>query len=199
MAYLLSLAWTIPVAILVGQSKRLARWLLPAVQITASIPATAFFPLLVILTLSYGLSMNGVAILLVLTGMQWYLLFNLIAGVLNTPADLKEVSQALGLRGWRYWKRVLFPAMLPSLVTGSITAWGGGWNALIISEFVEARGQIHRVRGIGALLDQATYQEGNLQVIVFAVMSMVIVITVINKAFWRPTYAYVSEKFKMEY
>ncbi|PYV88697.1 MAG: ABC transporter permease [Acidobacteria bacterium] len=198
-AYLLSLAWTIPVAILVGQSKRLARWLLPAVQITASIPATAFFPLLVILTLSYGLSMNGVAILLVLTGMQWYLLFNLIAGVLNIPADLKEVSQALGLRGWRYWKRVLFPAMLPSLVTGSITAWGGGWNALIISEFVEARGQIHRVRGIGALLDQATYQEGNLQVIVFAVMSMVIVITVINKAFWRPTYAYVSEKFKMEY
>ncbi|PYV44155.1 MAG: hypothetical protein DMG06_07560 [Acidobacteria bacterium] len=198
-AYLLSLAWTIPVAILVGQSKKLARWILPVVQITASIPATAFFPLLVILTLSYGLSMNGVAILLVLTGMQWYLLFNLIAGVLNIPADLKEVSQALGLSGWRYWKRVLFPAILPSLVTGSITAWGGGWNALIISEFVEAKGQIHRVRGIGALLDQATYQKGDLQVIVCAVMSMVVVITVINKAFWRPTYAYVSEKFKMEY
>ncbi len=34
--------------------------------------------------------MNLASILLILTGMQWYLLFNLLAGVSQIPADLKE-------------------------------------------------------------------------------------------------------------
>jgi len=40
---------------------------------------------------------NGAAILLMLTGAQWYLLFNVIAGAMLIPQDLKYTSALLGM------------------------------------------------------------------------------------------------------
>src|SRR5207247_2331334 len=71
-----------------------------------------------------------------LFSMQWYLLFNLIAGVRSIPDDLKEAARSFGLRGRTYWRRLLLPAITPSILTGSITAWGAGWNALIVSDYI---------------------------------------------------------------
>ena len=45
-ALLLALAWTIPVGVAIGTNRRLAAVLQPLVQITASIPATALFPVI---------------------------------------------------------------------------------------------------------------------------------------------------------
>ena len=109
--------------------------------------------------------MNLASILLVATGMQWYLLFNLIAGVRAIPEEMHQISDSLGLKGAARWKRLILPAIYPSLVTGSLTAIGGGWNALVLSEYVIAEGRVYKVFGIGALLDEATYESGNLQLI----------------------------------
>ncbi|MBZ5553128.1 MAG: ABC transporter permease subunit [Acidobacteriia bacterium] len=198
LAYAISIAWTLPVAALISRSPRWSRTLLPIAEILASVPATAFFPLIVVLVLRQGANSNLPSVLLVLTGMQWYLLFNLIGGIQNIPEDMREVAQALRLRGWRYMRRVLIPAVIPSLITGSITAWGGGWNALVLSEFVKYGEQTYGVTGIGAMLVKAN-DNGNIQMVLATVLSMVIVVTSLNRFFWRRAYDYATRKFTLEY
>ncbi len=197
-AYVISIAWTLPVAALINRSPRWSKTLLPVAQILASVPATAFFPIIVVLVLRQGANSNLPSILLVLTGMQWYLLFNLIAGIQNIPADMREVAQALRLRGWRYLRRVMIPAVMPSLITGSITAWGGGWNALVLSEYVKYGEKAYGVTGIGALLVQANYS-GDIHMVLATVLAMVIVVTSLNRFFWRRVYDFASRKFTLEY
>jgi len=198
-AYFIALAWTLPVAYWLGKSPRALRMITPIAEIGAAIPAPALFPFIILFAIHVIGGMNGAAVLLILSGMQWYLLFNLIGGVQSIPGDLKEAAQALGVTGWQYWKQLYLPAVFPSLVTGSITAWGGGWNALIVSEYVVYRHQIHSVTGIGAMLDRATYETGNEQMILLSLLAMILSIACLNRFFWRRVYLYAVGHFKLEH
>jgi NitT/TauT family transport system permease protein len=198
-AYLISLAWTVPCAIAASESQRFARRLTPIAEIIGSIPATALFPLIVVFVIRITGGMNLASILLILTGMQWYLLFNLLAGVSQIPADLKEAARAFGLSRLATWRRLTIPAMIPSLLTGSITAWGGGWNALILSEYFVYRGRTYQVFGLGALLDDATYHAGSGVMILLTLLSMVLVVVLLNRLVWRRFYDVATERYKIDY
>jgi len=198
-AYGISLLWTIPAAGWIGENERISRVLMPVLEIAASVPATALFPIMVLVVIHTFGGMNFASILLVLTGMQWYLAFNLVAGVRNVPGDLKEAARAFGLSRWQYWRKVLLPAMVPSLITGSITAWGGGWNALIVSEYLVYKGQTYSVLGIGALLDEATYQTGNSLMMLLTLLVMVAAIILLNRFFWRKLYHAAARRYRIEY
>ena len=198
-AYAIALVWTLPAAIWIGRNEEISRRVLPVIEIIASIPATAFFPLIVLFILRWGGDMNLTSILLVTTGMQWYLLFNLIAGVRAIPEDLQQISDSLGLAGFTKWKRLVLPGIYPSLVTGSLTAIGGGWNALVLSEYVVAEGRVYSVHGIGALLDYGTYESGNLQLIVMSITAMVLFILIVNRFFWQPAYHLAQRRFALNY
>ena len=197
-AYALSLIWTVPLALWVGESPRVARVVTPLAEIGASLPATALFPLIVVGVIRFAGGMNLASVLLVITGMQWYLLFNLIAGVRSIPGELKEAARALGLSRWMTWKRLVLPAILPSLITGSITAWGGGWNALIVSEYLVYREKVYSVRGIGSLLDNATYVSGDRQLILLTLVSLTATIVLLNRFIWRRAYALASDRYRIE-
>lgn len=198
-AYVIALAWTIPVAVKIGHSEKAARVLTPVFEVIASVPATALFPLMVLFIVEYTGDLNIVAILLILTGMQWYLLFNLIAGVVAIPNDMKEVARIHQIKGWLYWRRVVLPAIFPSIVTGSVTGWGGGWNALIIAEYFKFKGQTYSTFGIGAFLDKATFDTGNTQLMLLALIGMVGVILIMNRLFWRRLYTEAARRFTIEY
>jgi NitT/TauT family transport system permease protein len=198
-AYLISLAWTVPCAIAASESQRFARRLTPIAEIIGSIPATALFPLIVVFVIRITGGMNLASILLILTGMQWYLLFNLLAGVSQIPADLKEAARAFGLSRVATWRKLTIPSMIPSLLTGSITAWGGGWNALILSEYFVYRGQTYQVFGLGALLDDATYQTGSGVMTLLTLLAMVLVVVLLNRLVWRRFYDVATERYKIDY
>ena len=198
-AYLISLAWTLPCAIWISHSERVYELLTPVFEVAASVPATALFPIIVLLLARLTGGMTLASILLVLTGMQWYLLFNLIGGVRSIPNDLREAAAAYGLKGPLYWRRVVIPALLPSLITGSITAWGGGWNALIVSEYVVYAGHTYQAFGIGSILDRATYATGDFQTIWLSLAAMVVVIVAMNRLLWRRLYEYVANRYRIEY
>ncbi|MGC8842967.1 MAG: ABC transporter permease subunit, partial [bacterium] len=127
-----------------------------------------------------------------------YLLFNLIGGVKAIPTDIKQAAAVLGIRGWRYWRKILLPAVFPSLITGSITAWGGAWNALIVAEWITFKGKIYSAFGIGYLLDYATYKLGNVALILISLASMSLTIIIINKFFWRKMYELAARKYRFE-
>jgi NitT/TauT family transport system permease protein len=198
-AYALSLAWTIPCAIAASESPRFARRLAPFAEIFGSMPATALFPLIVIFVIRVTGGMNFASILLILTGMQWYVLFNLLAGVSQIPADLKEAVRSFGLSRLATWRQLTLPALLPSLITGSITAWGGGWNALILSEYFVYRGTTYKVFGLGAMLDDATYQTGNGLMILLTLLSMVLVVITLNRLVWRRLYDITTDRYRIDY
>ncbi len=198
-AYAISLAWTIPLAFWLSLSARRSARVLPVVQVVASMPATAFFPVIVALVLALRLDLNVASVALVLTGMQWYLLFNLVAGAQAMPEDLRELAAASDVHGWLYLRRFFLPVAAPSLITGSLTGWGGGWNALIISEYLTVHGKIYSVHGIGSLLDRATYVKGDLQMITMTIVSMVVVISLLNRFVWRRLYQRATERYRLEY
>ncbi len=197
-AYIVALAWTLPVALWVGRNEQISRRVLPMIEIIASFPASALFPLFVPLIVPYG-GMNLASIMLVTTGMQWYLLFNLIAGVRAIPEDLMQISNSLGLSGFTRWKRLILPAIFPSLITGSITTIGGGWNALVLCEYVPVLTGTYSVNGIGALLAQATYETGDLQLIVVGAAAMVLFILIVNRLVWQPAYDLAQRRFSLNY
>ena len=198
-AYAISLAWTIPCAIAASESPRFARRLAPFAEIFGSMPATALFPLIVIFVIRVTGGMNFASILLILTGMQWYVLFNLLAGVSQIPADLKEAARSFGLSRFATWRLLTLPALVPSLITGSITAWGGGWNALILSEYFVYRGTTYKVFGLGAMLDDATYQTGNGLMILLTLLSMVLVVITLNRLVWRRLYDITTDRYRIDY
>ena len=193
--YALSLLWTVPLAYWVFKNPTLSRFVMPVAQIMASVPATALFPFIIIFVVRTTHSMDLASILLLLSGMQWYLLFNLLAGVGTFPNELREASMTLGLRGSLFIRRIFLPFLYPSLVTGSITAFGGGWNALIVSEYVVYDQKDYGVRGIGAFLDRATYNSGNEILIVASLLVMTLVVVTVNRFFWTPLYERVTSKY----
>ena len=90
-------------------------WLSPIAEIVGSMPATALFPVIVVFVIQVTGGMNLASILLILTGMQWYLLFNLLAGVSQMPEDLKEAARAFGSAAGATWRKLDVPALVPSL------------------------------------------------------------------------------------
>ncbi len=198
-AYGISLAWTLPCALAASESTRFKRILAPVAEIAGAIPATALFPLIVLFVIRLTGGMNLASVLLILTGMQWYLLFNLLAGVNSIPEDLKEAARAFGLSRFATWRKLIIPAVMPSLITGSLTAWGGGWNALILSEYFPYQGHTYSVTGLGALLDIATYQTGNGTMILLSLLSMVLVVIVLNRLVWRRLYETATERYRLDY
>jgi NitT/TauT family transport system permease protein len=196
-ALVLALLWTIPLGVLIGTNARLARWLQPLVQIAASTPATALFPIFLLLVIGLPGGLNLAAVLLMLMGTQWYLLFNIIAGAMAIPNDLKYTASLLQLSRWERWRTLLLPALFPYIVTGSITAAGGAWNASIVAEHVEFAGHTHSVTGIGALIAEATGR-GDYGLLLAATLSMIVAVVLINRLVWRRLYRVAEEQFRME-
>ncbi|HEX9340379.1 MAG TPA: ABC transporter permease subunit [Thermoplasmata archaeon] len=202
-AYGVALAWTIPMAALLGENERASRLLTPVLEIFASLPATALLPVILGFSLLVAASVADTAaqlaaILIALFSMQWYLLFNLIAGVRSIPADLRDAARSFGLRGTTYWKRVLLPAMTPSLLTGSITAWGAGWNALIVSEYVQYAQRLYEVQGLGSLLSESVYLTPDGEMLFLTALTMIVVVLAMNKLLWRPLFKRAAIRYRLE-
>jgi len=196
-ALLIALAWTIPVGVLIGTNQSLAALLQPLVQVIASVPATAIFPVFVIFLVRLPGGLNLAAVLLMLMGTQWYLLFNIIAGASAIPQDLKYTARLIHLSRWERWRTLILPGLFPYLVTGAITASGGAWNASIVSEYITFGGKALYTVGIGSLIAQAT-AAGDYPLLLAATLSMILAVVLINRLFWRRLYQTAEERYRME-
>jgi len=196
-ALVIALAWTVPLGVVIGTSARLATWLQPLVQIVASVPATALFPVFLLLVIGLPGGLNLAAVLLMLMGTQWYLLFNIIAGASAIPQDLKYTTALLQLGRWERWRTLILPALFPYIITGAITASGGAWNASIVAEHVEFGGRTLQTAGIGALIAQAT-ATGDYPLLLAATLTMIFTVVLINRLLWRRLYRLAEERYRME-
>lgn len=194
---LLAVIWTLPVGVFIGTNPRLSRIVQPVVQVLSSFPANMAFPIFTILYLKFGISMEIGAIPLMMLGTQWYVLFNVIAGAMAIPSDLKEAAVTLKLTRWQTWKKLILPAVFPFLVTGCITASGGAWNASIVSEIVSWKDQDLQAAGLGTFIAQAT-TNGNWPEIIWGILVMCLLVVIVNRLVWRKLYALAENKYHLD-
>ena len=190
-----SVIW-VPIGVWVGTRPRAANLVQPVAQFLAAFPANLLFPIVVSMIVAWRLDPNIWLSPLMILGTQWYILFNVIAGAVAIPAELRAVGANLRVRGWLWWRRIALPAVLPYYVTGAITASGGSWNASIVAE-VASWGHEHlHAFGLGAYIAQQT-DAGDFHRIVLGIVVMSLFVVVINRLFWRPLYFYAERKFRL--
>jgi NitT/TauT family transport system permease protein len=198
LAYFISLIWILPLTYWLHRHPNQLRYVQTFSQILAGIPATAFFPIIAIIGFQIFQTKQIAVIMMLLTGMQWYLLFNILGGAQNIGSELKLISRSLGLSHPLYLKNVFFPVIMPAFITGSITAIGGGWNALFIAEHINIGGDVYRVFGIGNILAEATFIDGDKNLVAYSVFFMVLFIVALNRIFWQSLYNWAEQKFRLD-
>jgi NitT/TauT family transport system permease protein len=154
------------------------------------------FPLVILALSGAGIGIEVGAVVLMLLGTQWYILFNVIAGAMAIPQDLREVAYVSRLTQWQTWKRLILPGIFPSLVTGWVTATGGAWNASIVAEYVHFGDKILIATGLGSTITNAT-DSGNFGVLAASVLVMAATVVLINKLFWKKLYRIAETQFSL--
>jgi NitT/TauT family transport system permease protein len=192
---LATLIW-VPVGVWIGLRPKLAERIQPLAQFLAAFPANLAFPVFVVIIVRYGLNPNIWLSPLMILGTQWYILFNVIAGASAFPGDLREAAGSFHLKGWRWWVKVILPGIFPYYITGAITASGGSWNASIVAE-VASWGDTHlTATGLGAYIATAT-EAGDFPRVVLGIAVMCILVTLFNRLFWRPLYAFAERRLRL--
>ena len=160
-------------------------------------PATALFPIVLLVLIRLGGGLGIGSIVLLLLGTQWYILFNVIAGASAIPTDLKEVCDVYHLKGAGRWRKLLLPGIFPFLITGFVTASGGAWNASIVAEYFHFHGQTFSTTGLGAVISRAT-DSGDFPVLLGATIVMAAMVVTVNRLVWRRLYALASTRFRLD-
>ena len=196
-ALLISALWTIPVGVAIGLNPKLARVVQPVAQVLASIPATAFFPILLIGLVKIGGGLGIGSIALMLLGTQWYILFNVIAGAMSIPSDLKEASAVYHFTRWQRWTKLILPGIFPYLITGMVTASGGAWNASVFAEYSHVADRTLQTIGLGAQIDAAT-DSGRFPILLLATILISLMVVTMNRLVWRRLYRLAETRYKLE-
>ena len=194
---LLAAAWTIPAGVAIGSHPRLARLAQPLAQIAASVPATALFPVILLPLIKLGGGLGIGSIVLMLLGTQWYILFNVIAGAMAIPTDLKEVATLFRFSKVERWKKLILPGIFPYLVTGMVTASGGAWNASILAEYYTLGGRTLTTPGLGGQITAAT-ANGQFPIILLGTILISMMVVTTNRMVWRPLYRLAETRYRLD-
>jgi NitT/TauT family transport system permease protein len=197
LALIVGALWTVPVGVAIGFSPRFARLMQPLVQLAASIPATALFPVILLFLIRLRGGVEIAAMALMLLGTQWYILFNVIAGAMAIPTDLKEAASIFKFSSLDHWRYLILPGIFPYLVTGMVTASGGAWNASIVAEYFHFQGRIVEAPGLGSTISSAS-DAGRFDLLLASTLIMAVIVVLINRLVWRKLYRLASTRFKLE-
>lgn len=196
-ALLIACVWAIPAGVAIGFHPRLARIAQPLVQIAASVPATALFPILLLALTEVGGGLGIASILLMVLGTQWYVLFNVIAGALAIPSELREAGRVFRFNRTLHWRAVILPGIFPYLVTGLVTASGGAWNASIIAEYFHLKGRLFTTTGLGAQISSAS-DSGQFNLLLLSTIVMAAMVVCVNRVVWRPLYRLAETRYRLD-
>ena len=191
-AYGISLVVAIGLGVLAAEHKKAVAVIYPLYDIGQGVPILALFPVMFLglnQLLSPRMALELTCIIMLVLDMIWYMFLNILIGIKNIPTEIKEVGQLFGFKGLKRITHIVIPAILPSIVTGSILSWGTGWNTIIFAEYMPSSEPTIpplSVPGIGSLLDKAGYEYGNTLLLVFILGIIAAVVLLMEGLVWRP-------------
>ncbi len=198
MAVLLLSAFTmVPLGLWLGTRPHLVKRLQPILQIASAFPMPMVFPVFISIFVWLSIPISIGSVLLMMTGAQWFLLFNVISGVAGVPEHMVEVARLSGMGPLEIMRRVYLPGAFPQIVTGLISTVGGAWNTSIVAELVVFRGKEYFAPGIGTFIARAA-SEAHYPELVASVIVMVLVIVLINRSFWAKLYDLAQTRYRLD-
>ena len=145
--FVLALALSIPVGLLLGYSKILREFANPIIEVLRPIAPIAWAPIFII---SLGYTTGPV--LVVFIGIFFPLLTNVIFGVRKIDPNWIDASKTLGASQFQIFYKVMVPSAIPYLMNGIKVGLGVGWMCIVAAELYATP-----LGGIGFFLaEQAT-------------------------------------------
>ncbi len=198
-AFVLALIVAVPFTLLIHRSALIERSVMPMVDTAYSLPVLAFFPVVIIFFNQYHF-LEGAAIFLIFITMVWALVINSVNGLRMIPEDIHDAAEAFGIRGLTKIRHVVLPAILPSLINGSLLAWAVSWNVLLVAEvlhnYTPGRSANNDLFGIGSVIVNAS-AAGQNAVFIGAVGVMLCAILLMNFFIWQRLQDY-AERYRFE-
>src|SRR6185295_17832706 len=130
-AYLLAVGLALVTGHLAARSPLARRLILPTLDVLQSVPILGFFPLAVgfFIGVFHGsaFGVEAAAVFLIFTSMFWNLAFGVYESLITLPEELSLAAAQYGVRGELRWRRLVLPAVMPSVIYNSILSWANGW------------------------------------------------------------------------
>src|SRR5580658_6794722 len=183
-----------------ARSKRAERVLVPLLDILQSVPVLGFLSVTVtaFIALFRGslLGLEAASIFAIFTGQAWNMTFSFYQSLRTVPAELDEMATLYGLSKWERFTRLELPSSVIGLVWNGMMSFGGGWFFLAASESISVLNRQYTLPGLGSYVATAIAAK-DLHAIVWAIITMVIIILLIDQFFWKPLVT-IADRYKFE-
>jgi nitrate/nitrite transport system permease protein len=122
----------IPLGFIIGRSRFLAAMFNPIISLLKPVSPLAWLPI----GLLVFKAANPAAIWAIFICSIWPMIINTAAGVQRVPQDYMNVARVLNLSEWKILTKILFPSVLPYMLTGVRLAVGTAWLVIVAAEML---------------------------------------------------------------
>lgn len=122
----------IPLGFMIGRFQFLSQMLSPLISLLRPVSPLAWLP---IGLLAFQRA-DPAAIWTIFICSIWPMILNTAQGVQRVPQDYLNVARVLNLSEWKVITRILFPAVLPYMLTGVRLSVGTAWLVIVAAEML---------------------------------------------------------------
>jgi nitrate/nitrite transport system permease protein len=128
----LAAAVGIPLGFMIGRFRFLSDMAAPIMALLKPVSPLAWLPI----GLLVFKAANPAAIYVIFVCSLWPMIVNTAVGVRQIPADYLNVARVLNLSEWKVFTKILFPAVLPYMLTGVRLSIGVAWLVIVAAEML---------------------------------------------------------------
>ena len=122
----------IPLGFMIGRFKFLNNMLAPVISLLRPVSPLAWLPIGLLVFKAAGPS----AIWVIFISSIWPIIINTAVGVTRIPQDYMNVAKVLNLSEWKIFTKILFPSVLPYMMTGIRLSIGVAWLVIVAAEML---------------------------------------------------------------
>jgi len=122
----------IPLGFIIGRFKFASGMAAPIIALLKPVSPLAWLPIGLLLFKAA----NPAAIYVIFVCSLWPMIVNTAVGVRQIPQDYLNVARVLNLSEWKVFTKILFPAVLPYMITGVRLSIGVAWLVIVAAEML---------------------------------------------------------------
>ncbi|ADQ83554.1 MULTISPECIES: nitrate ABC transporter permease [Methylovorus] len=122
----------IPLGFIIGRFQFMSRMAAPIIGILRPVSPLAWLPI----GLLVFKAANPAAIWVIFISAIWPMIINTAVGVSKVPQDYMNVAKVLNLSEWKIVTKILFPFVLPYMMTGVRLSIGVAWLVIVAAEML---------------------------------------------------------------
>lgn len=199
-SYVFSFISALSLGFWMARNKRVERILLPILDILQSVPVVGFFPaaigIFVALFRGERIGIELASIFLIFTSQAWNMIFGVYESLKVLPKDIDRLLKAYNVTGWLAFRKVYFPATIPSLIFNSNVSWGNSWFFLMSSEVFAIGAREFKLPGIGYII-WISSEKGDYLGVLAALLVIILTVLGMSIFIWEPLTSW-SKKFSFQ-